>query len=196
MDGRDQVAASLRQLIRERNPDAVLSLVRRARNVVVARGRLRRCTSVGHYTQLQGRVRIFNRGSIIIGNHVRIHSTVVPVEFAAMPGAVLEIGDNTFVNYGVSISSHQLVRIGRDCLLGTYVNIMDNTWHDILDRERLPPSRPVVVEDNVWLGNRVIVLPGVTIGHGAVIGAGAVVAKDIPTRSVAVGVPARVIRTF
>jgi maltose O-acetyltransferase len=53
-----------------------------------------------------------------------------------------------------------------------------------------------VLQDNVWLGNRVIVLPGVTIGHDAVVGAGAVVSRDIPPRSVAVGVPAQVIKTF
>jgi maltose O-acetyltransferase len=52
------------------------------------------------------------------------------------------------------------------------------------------------MEDNVWLGNRVIVLPGVTIGHDAVVGAGAVVVKDIPPRSVAIGNPARVVKTF
>ncbi len=196
MDARGKLAASLRRLIHEGNPDAMGALAAYARSLVVARSRLRRCTSVGRYTQVQGRVRIFNQGTINIGSHVRIQSIMVAVEFAAMRGAVLEIGDNTFVNYGVSISSHQLVRVGKHCLLGTYVNIMDNTWHDILDRERLPPSHPVVLEDNVWLGNRVIVLPGVTIGHDAVIGAGAVVAKDIPPRSVAVGVPARVVRTF
>jgi acetyltransferase-like isoleucine patch superfamily enzyme len=190
------LAASLRRLIYQRNPDYVVALARRARHVLVARVRLRRCTSIGQYTQLQGRVRIFNKGTIIIGSKVRIHSTVVPVELAVMPGGVLEIGNNTFVNYGVSISCHQSVRIGRGCLLGTYVNILDNTWHDILDRQKLPPSRPVVLEDNVWLGNRVLVLPGVTIGHDAVVGAGAVVARDIPPRSVAMGVPARVTRTF
>ncbi|MDB5059869.1 MAG: lacA 2 [Chloroflexi bacterium] len=190
------LAASLRRLIYERNPDEVVDLARRARNVLVARTGLRRCTSVGRYTQLLGRVRIFNKGTIIIGSHVRIHSTVVPIELAAMPGAVLEIGDNTFVNYGVSISCHQSVLIGRDCLLGSYVNIMDNTWHDVLERQQLPASKPVVLQDNVWLGNRVIVLPGVTIGHDAVVGAGAVVSRDIPPRSVAVGVPAQVIKTF
>lgn len=196
MDEKEMLAASLRRLIYERNAEDVMTLARRVRNVMVARIRLRHCRSVGRYTQLQGRMRILNKGSIIIGSRVRIHSTVVAVELAVMPGAVLEIGSNTFVNYGVSISCHQLVRVGRDCLLGTYVNIMDNTWHDVLDRKRLPPSRPVILEDNVWLGNRVIVLPGVTIGRDAVVGAGAVVVDDIPPRSVAVGVPARVIRTF
>jgi acetyltransferase-like isoleucine patch superfamily enzyme len=54
----------------------------------------------------------------------------------------------------------------------------------------------VVIEDRVWLGARAIVLKGVRIGHDAVIGAGAVVTSDVPPRSVAVGVPARVVRQF
>jgi maltose O-acetyltransferase len=125
-----------------------------------------------------------------------MHSTVVPVELAAIAGGTLEIGERTFLNYGISISAHQSVRIGQQCLLGTYVNIMDNHWHDILDRRATPPSQPVVIEDNVWLGNRVIVLPGVTIGHDTVVGAGAVVTKSLPPRCVAAGNPARVIRYF
>jgi acetyltransferase-like isoleucine patch superfamily enzyme len=196
MDERQIVAASLRRLIHDRNPDEVLALARTARDLMNARARLRRCTSVGHHTQLQGRVRIDNHGAIVIGSHVRINGIIVPVELVTISGGALEIGDDTFVNYGVSISSHQLVRIGRGCLLGAYVNIMDNTWHDILDHQRLPASQPVVLEDNVWLGNRVIVLPGVTIGHDAAVGAGAVVTKDIPPRSLSVGVPAQVIRAF
>jgi maltose O-acetyltransferase len=132
----------------------------------------------------------------VIGERVRISSTTVPVELAAVDGGRIEIGDRTFLNYGVSISAHQLVRIGQRCLLGAYVMILDNNWHDIIDRTRTPPSQPVVLEDNVWLGNRVIVLPGVTIGHDAVVGAGAVVVKDIPPRSVAVGNPARVVKSF
>lgn len=56
-------------------------------------------------------------------------------------------------------------------------------------------TKPIVVGNNVYIGNNVIILPGVTIGNNVVIGAGAVVSKDIPDNSVAVGVPARVIKT-
>jgi acetyltransferase-like isoleucine patch superfamily enzyme len=60
----------------------------------------------------------------------------------------------------------------------------------------LGQSKPIILEDDVWLGARVIVLKGVTIGQGAVIGAGSVVTRDIPPHSVAVGQPARVVKTF
>lgn len=195
-DTPDPVRSGLYQALEARNPALLLSMARTAAQLLAARVYLRRCTRVGRLTRLSGRPRIKNGGAIVIGERVRIHSTTVPVELAAVNGGAIEIGDHSFLNYGVSISAFQSVRIGRRCLLGTYVMILDNNWHDVLDRSRTPPSQPVTLEDNVWLGNRVIVLPGVTIGRDAVVGAGSVVVKDIPSRSVAVGNPARVIRTF
>ncbi|MEN6551326.1 MAG: DapH/DapD/GlmU-related protein [Methanobacterium sp.] len=58
------------------------------------------------------------------------------------------------------------------------------------------PRKPVIVEDHVWIGARVIVLPGVTIGKGSIVGAGAVVSKNVPPYSVAVGNPARVVKSL
>lgn len=193
---RDPIRAMLQHVLTSHDRQAFLVAARLAGQVIAARLYLRRCTRVGSLTQVVGRPRISNSGTLIIGNHVRMHSTIVPVELAALDGGTLEIGDRTFINYGVSISAHEHVRIGKQCLIGTYVNIMDNAWHDIVDRSRTPPSQPVLLEDNVWLGNRVIVLPGVTIGHDAVIGAGSIVTRDIPPRSVAVGNPAHVVKTF
>lgn len=192
----DPVRSAIYQILATRDPARVWSAVRLGRQVCAGHIYLRHCTRVGRLTRVSGHPRIFNHGSIIIGERVHIKATTVPVELAAINGGCIEIGDQTFLNYGVSISAHQLVRIGQRCLLGSYVNILDNNWHDIVDRSRTPPSKPVVLEDNVWLGNQVIVLPGVTIGHDAVVGAGAVVVRDVPPRSVAVGNPARVIRSF
>jgi maltose O-acetyltransferase len=73
---------------------------------------------------------------------------------------------------------------------------MDDDYHGIEDRHSPPPPKSIILEDNVWLGARVTILKGVTIGHDSVIGAGSVVTKSIPPRSVAVGVPASVIKTF
>jgi maltose O-acetyltransferase len=115
---------------------------------------------------------------------------------ATFPGGVLEVGDRTFINYGVDIAATKLVHIGSDCLIGTHVIILDNDFHGITDRERVPEARPVIIANNVWIGNRATILPGVTIGEGSVVGAGSVVTGDIPARSVAVGNPARVIKTF
>ena len=185
-----------RELARAATGDSPLDLGRKAWSATLARFYLRRCTSVGRFTSVRGRPRVVNDGVLTIGQRVRIWSTVVPSELSVFAGGRLEIGDRTFVNYGSSIAATGSVCIGRDCLLGMYTIILDNDFHELDARTHRPAPRPVVLEDNVWLGHRVLVLPGVTIGHDAVVGAGSVVTADIPPRSLAVGNPARVVRTF
>lgn len=90
------------------------------------------------------------------------------------------------------------ITIGEDCQIGPNVQLLTPT-HPIDPRSRrdkLEAAEPITIEDNVWLGGGVIVCPGVTIGKNSVVGAGAVVTKDIPDNVVAVGNPARVIRTI
>lgn len=165
-------------------------------HALLARLYLRRCTRVGLFTRVYGRPRIVNKGTLRIGERVRIWSTTARTEFAVFAGGVLEIGDGTSINYGTSIAATGAVRIGCNCMLGTHSMILDNDFHEIENRHVMPAPRPVLLEDNVWLANRTLILPGVTIGHDAVIGAGSVVMTDIPPRSVALGNPARVIKTF
>jgi maltose O-acetyltransferase len=129
---------------------------------------------------------------------VRIVSTLAPVELAVSPGARLELGAGAYINYGCSIAATLSVRIGENCRLGTHVTILDNDFHS-LDPERrdeMPPSAPVVLEPGVWLGLRCTILRGVRIGAGSVIAAGSVVTRDVPARSLAGGVPAKVIRSL
>lgn len=178
---------------------AIQRLVRQpslAWQVLNAQLRLGRKADVPLTVRLIGRARVEGTGQIVLGDRVLITGTTVPVEFVAWAPGRITVGARTYINYGVSISAHQLVSIGEDCLIGQYVIINDNDYHDVVQKRRLPPSTPVVIEDRVWLGARAIVLKGVRIGHDAVIGAGAVVTSDIPPRSVAVGVPARVVRQF
>ncbi|HEY7982767.1 MAG TPA: acyltransferase, partial [Ktedonobacterales bacterium] len=124
------------------------------------------------------------------------NSTTVRVELVAVGGGRLEIGEGSSIYYGFSAAAHQLVRIGRRCAIGPYVNIIDNNFHEVLDRSRTPLSRPVIIGDDVWLAGRVMVLPGVTIGDHAVVSAGAIVTEDVPARSVVAGNPAQVIAQF
>jgi maltose O-acetyltransferase len=76
--------------------------------------------------------------------------------------------------------------------------LMDNAFHRLEPERRneVPPSAPIVIGNNVWLGARTIVLPGVTIGHDSVIGAGSVVTRDVPPRTLSAGVPARPIKNL
>ena len=164
--------------------------------VLRARWYFRKATSLGLRTRLWGRPSVQNYGTMIIGNRVRFVSTMAPLELYAGTQGRLEVGDSSFINYGCSIAAQQLVRIGSRCQIGTYVIMMDNDFHEIEPERRneMPASLPIILEENVWLGARVIVLRGVTIGAGSVIGVGSVVTKNIPPRSLAVGVPAHVIR--
>jgi len=165
--------------------------------VVRARWCLRHATSLGRRVRVWGwpAVHVWS-GQLLVADRVMIMSTVATTAIDVM--GTLEIGERAFINYGGSISAEQLVRIGPRCSLGPHVMIMDNGFHRLEPdrRDERPESRPVVLEENVWLGARAIVLPGVTIGAHSVIGAGSVVTRDIPPRSLAAGLPARVIRTL
>jgi maltose O-acetyltransferase len=147
---------------------------------------------------LWGRPAISNLGTLKVGDRARLVSTIATLEIAVGAEGTLEIGESVFINYGCSIGATKLVRIGAGCSIGPYVFIMDNDFHRLEPERRneLPPSAPIVLEENVWLGARATILRGVTIGAGSVIGATSVVAHDIPPRSLAAGVPARVLRTL
>ena len=112
-------------------------------------------------------------------------------------GDGLIIGDRSELSSHGRIGKH--VTIGDDVIMGPEVVIMtsahafeDPTKH--INQQGSLPIRPVMIGNDVWLGTRVIVMPGVTLGDGSFIGAGSVVTKDIPPMSVAAGVPAKVIR--
>ncbi|HEY3493280.1 MAG TPA: acyltransferase [Polyangiaceae bacterium] len=169
-----------------------------AQAVLGARWQLREAESLGPRVRLWGRAAVTIDGRLLIGDRVRLMSTVVPLELRVGAGALLEIGERTFINYGCSIGATLSIRIGANSSIGTYCTLIDNDFHCIEPerRQEQPPSAPIVLEENVWLGTRVVVLRGVRIGQGSVIGAGSVVAKDIPPRTVAAGVPAKVIKTL
>lgn len=164
--------------------------------LIASRWKTRRCTSVGRWVRVHGRVLIENGGEIRLGSRVRIRGTHLPVELAAMPGGLLEIGERTYINSGASVCAQKLVRIGARCAIGNMTLIMDSDFHDTSDHTAPAVPRPVVIGDDVWLAARVTILKGVTIGHGAVVAAGAVVTKDVPPRTLVGGVPARVIRSL
>lgn len=111
-------------------------------------------------------------------------------------GSRITIGPGSMANFGLVALDVAPITIGSDVLLGPGVQLLTPT-HPVdpeLRRAKWEGAEPIVLEDNVWLGGGVIVLPGVTIGENTVVGAGAVVAKDLPPNVVAVGNPARIVR--
>jgi len=112
-------------------------------------------------------------------------------------GENIHIGANTFINYNFTALDVATITIGEDCAIGPSVQLLTPT-HPLeprLRRTHLEAALPIVIGDNVWLGGGVIVCPGVTIGDNSVVGAGSVVTRDVPADVVAVGSPARVIRS-
>lgn len=121
----------------------------------------------------------------------------VNIEKNASFTPALQIGDQSGI--GISCEINGPVTIGKYVMMGPEV-VVYTSGHNF-DRIDIPmqqqgssEEKPVVIEDDVWIGRRAIIMPGVHIGRGCVIGAGAVVTKDIPDYSVVGGVPARILK--
>lgn len=129
-----------------------------------------------------------------------------PIQFDF--GTHIKMGNNSYANFNFCVLDENRVTIGDNVFIGPNCSILTpihplchedrNIFHDVkTDADiNIEYSAPVVIEDNCWLGGSVTVLPGVTIGEGCVIGAGAVVTKSIPANSLAFGNPCRVIRAI
>ena len=107
-------------------------------------------------------------------------------------GAQLHLG-SSFINSNCKIRCSNKIVIGDGCAISHDVTILDSDFHRILNSER-PVSAPVVIGNNVWIGTRCIIMKGVTIGDGAVIGAGSIVTHEVPAGCLAAGNPAKVIK--
>jgi acetyltransferase-like isoleucine patch superfamily enzyme len=124
-----------------------------------------------------------NQGGAII---VESCSFEVGVRLEVYRGATLVIGKGTYLNRNVHIVVAESVVIGRGVKIGWDTVIMDTDLHGHSGRPA--QAKPVVIEDDVWIGCRALILKGVHIGKGAIIGAGAIVTKDVPPLAI-VGSP-------
>lgn len=123
-----------------------------------------------------------------------------PLQYAKKIGVNIGI-NNRFVScrHGMFGSEPYLVTIGNNCLLSGQVQFLTHDGSLNIFRHEIPDAfiyKPVKVGNNVFIGFRVTIMPGVTIGDNVAIGAGSIVTKDIPSNSIAVGIPAKVIRTY
>lgn len=151
---------------------------------------------IGNRIALHRGVRITCRGQ---NSKICIRDNVIldcGVDIKAHSSADIEIGENTYIGPYTCLSGDH-IKIGKYCLMASHIGIYANN-HGFADptrkiQEQASTYKGIVIEDDCWLGTGVKVLDGVTIGQGSVIGAGAVVTKDIPPYSIAVGVPAKVI---
>lgn len=137
---------------------------------------------------------------VLLGEKVQIENDItvwMSIESDVRPQ--LHIGDRSFIGQHTYIGVHEPVTIGRDVMIGAYSYIVSANHR--MESRALPihaqgfTGAPVVIGDESWLGTHVVVLPGVTIGQGAVIGAGSVVTKNVPAYEVWAGNPARFLKT-
>lgn len=107
----------------------------------------------------------------------------------------ISIGDYVLISPGCRISACDEIVIGDNVMMANGVYITDSDWHGIYDRVNRPKEQhPVIIKENVWLGDHATILKGVTIGENTIVGAGAVVSKDVPANVVVAGNPARIVK--
>ena len=152
-------------------------------------------------------IKTLGEGHIFIdeGTHFGEHSSLMAWERTCAGGDFhpeIQIGKNCSFGAWNNITATNRIRIGDNLLTGKWVTITDNShgetdWKALQQAPlmRLVTSKgPVIIGNNVWIGDKATILPGVTIGDSAVIAANAVVTKDVPAYSVVAGIPAKVIK--
>lgn len=139
---------------------------------------------------------------ISIGDRCKFEDYVFLTAWTLYSTPTINIGKHCFFGAFSHITSTNKIVIGDNCLTGKYVTITDNSHGetDINSLKTSPLKRilvskgPVIIGNNVWIGEKVTILPNVTIGDGCVIAANSVVTKDIPPYSVVAGIPAKIIK--
>jgi maltose O-acetyltransferase len=160
--------------------------------------------AVGKHVCFNVPVRGEGKGTLIIGGHNSFGYRPAPrlgtgeiLLQTRQTNATITIGEASAFSNNVSLVANEKITIGNSCLIGELVSIYDCDFHEINPATRNHSAgltKPVVIGNNVWLGSRVIVLKGVTIGENSVIAAASVVTESVPANCIAAGSPAKVIR--
>ena len=144
--------------------------------------------------QCDGRIHVSGTANIGLGKRCRLG---MDVELRTVDAGRIQIGADTRLNRGCTLTSYAQIRIDNFTIIGEFVSIRDAN-HGLKRDEpmRYQPHtcEPILIGRDVWIGRGSCILPGVTIGEGAVIGANSVVTGDIPDFAIAAGVPAKVIK--
>ena len=153
-------------------------------------------------------VSMARNSKIILGNGVTLLNNSIEnpagvfgktVLATMLPNAFISIGDNSGLS-GVTLCAFKSIKIGKNVKIGAEVKIYDCDFHPIdaqkrrLNMNEFSNMAPVVIDDDVWIGARAIILKGVTIGEGAIIGAGSVVTTDVRSFTIVAGSPAKYIK--
>ena len=130
---------------------------------------------VGEYVLVHGALNLERKGTVSVGAECVFVGGPFPTALRVERGARLELGARCYFNYGASFEVHESVRVGANCMFGSYVRVAD------------APGAPVIFGKDVWVAHGAVINPGVKIGDGAVVSAGSVVNHDVPAGMLAIG---------
>jgi acetyltransferase-like isoleucine patch superfamily enzyme/acyl carrier protein len=173
------------------------SLLRRAQREAserLARLALHGVTHLGARPHVSGFPFVENLGTLTIGDDLQLASGPVRSHLVTGIHGSLRIGHHVTIGQGAAIAAEQLVEIGDGAHLAAMVMLFDTDYHVAGDADAPPPTAPIVLGPDVWLGEGVTVLRGSTIGRGARVEAGSVVSGVVPEGARVAGVPARLVR--
>jgi len=131
-------------------------------------------------------------GTLRLGREVWLRTEHAENRLTVFPGARLELGEHVLLN-GAMLHAKRRIRVGDDSMIGFGSRVFDSDLHP-LDLETPERSEPVTIGERVWIGSDVTVTRGVTIGDDVVVGARSVVTRDLPSRVLALGTPAKPVR--
>ncbi len=172
----------------------------------------RKQCSIGEDIHFIGRVSVLNSGNkenIIIGNHGYISAS-----FQCLCGGKIKVGDHIYIGSGTVFQAKESIEIGDNVIISNDVLVVDNNSHPTSPTFRLEmsscanymqderwtwkyaDSKPIRIEDNVWIGKNAVIMKGVTVGKGAIVALRAVVTHDVPPYAIVAGNPARVVKTI
>jgi acetyltransferase-like isoleucine patch superfamily enzyme len=158
------------------------------------------CVSIGERLRMEQVPKILGNPKIYIGNDVYLSGLLRVLAGRIFPDPEIRIGNRTFIGDGCTLSVARSIEIGDDVLIAAGCSILDFSNHPVDPERRVAglqvnpeEVRPVRIGNRAWLGQRATVLPGVTIGDDAVVGAATVVTKDVPPGSICVGNPGRIL---
>jgi acetyltransferase-like isoleucine patch superfamily enzyme len=153
---------------------------------------------LGKNVTFEARIRVFGEASnttIEIGDDCTIGGVF---RIVGGDGGVIRIGaGTTFNQVGLSLHERASIVVGKDCMFSTDIHMDPSDMHPIFDGtsgERINPAQDIHIGEHVWLGTRVLVLKGASIGSGTVVGAGSMVSGTLPSNVLAIGQPAKVVR--
>lgn len=165
----------------------------------------RKGVTFGHNSYIREHSQIGGGKHIVLGNHTRISPYARLMCFTKISGENLNpkltIGDNVFIGRNCTISCSETVEIGDDCLITGYVFICDSEHGmnpEFGERYEKQPMirKKTIIGKNVFIGEKAMIMPGVSIGDNCIVGAGSVVKKSFPNDCMIVGNPAKCIKTY